>query len=491
MIYILYKNSVSFYLAFLFVALTFSSKAQQNQAIKAIDTITPATINADILQMNSTFRLNKPFDYSLPVDSIPVFSDLIYENRITELNLTSPIALDYNPVVKQYIDFYAIKKRGLVSKMLGMSQYYFPLFESALDRYHMPLELKYLAIVESALNPTARSKSGAVGLWQFLLPTAQMLNLKINSFIDERQDPVKSTEAACRYLEYLYNTFKNWQLALAAYNGGPGMVRNAIIRSGGKTDFWALRPYLPIETQGYVPAFIAVTYIMNYSGEHNIRPDNPKLFSYQTDTVMINQSIYFASIVSSLKIPLETVRFLNPSYKTNYIPKSNEPVPLVLPANKISDFIEIQKNIFSYSFPSDTISKIKSTPANESRSLTTHMVEKGDYLNKIALNYRCSIEEIMEWNNLSKHELTTGSVLKIWVPDQIAASMTDITNKEQNKTPLIQKKIIYTVQEGDTLFSISKKFLGTTISDIMLENNLSIESALIPGTQLKINMSSN
>jgi membrane-bound lytic murein transglycosylase D len=485
MLHKLFKNL--FFYFFIIVSIQFNySYAQNSQDIKSINN-SQANIDSSIINMQSTLKQNKDVQYSLPVDSVPFFTDLIFESRLTKLSLTTPIALDYNQVVKKYIDFYAIKKRGLVSKMLGISQYYFPLFESSLDKYHLPLELKYLAVVESALNPTARSKSGAVGLWQFLLPTGQMLDLKISSFIDERQDPVKSTEAACRYLEYLYNTFNNWQLALAAYNGGPGTVRNAIIRSGGKTDFWELRPFLPTETQGYVPAFIATTYIMNYSVEHNIRPDVPKLFYYQVDTVMINQPVYFASIASNLKIPIETVRFLNPAYKTNYIPKSSESVPLVLPANKISTFVQNQNKIFSFAFPSDSISKIKVNPEEESRTLITHIVGKGEYLNKIALTYRCSVNEIMEWNNLNTISLISGTILKIWVPDHIAASITEMNNNDtKNHNIITQKSIVYTIQKGDTLFSISQKFTGTSVADIMQSNQLTKDSNLVPGTQLKI-----
>ncbi len=489
----MYPNYKEYRVKHLFVSiiLFFPILTSQGQLsnISATTTTASTSIDAGIIQMAPTLKKEKSFEFTLPVDSVPVFSDLVYESRIAELSLSTPIALDYNPIVKKYIDFYTLKKRGLVSKMLGMSKYYFPLFESTLDRYQLPLELKYLAIVESALNPTARSKSGAVGLWQFLLPTAQMLDLKITSFIDERQDPVKSTEAACRYLEYLYNTFNNWQLALAAYNGGPGMVRNAIIRSGGKTDFWELRPYLPAETQGYVPAYIALTYIMNYSQEHNIRPDVPKLFYYQVDTVMINQPLYFVSVANTLKIPLETVRFLNPSYKSNYIPKSSEPTPLVLPANKISVFIENQKSIFSYSFPSDSITKVKSVPTDESRILITHLVEKGDYLNKLALKYRCSVNEIMEWNNLKSFDLTSGLLLKLWIPDHVAANMADLAEKDQKPQDSFTKKtVVYTVQKGDTLYSISQKFTGTSVAQIIQENNLLQGYSLTPGTQLKINI---
>ena len=450
-----------------------------------------ANIDANIVKMSHALSTDKTIIYSLSVDSVPIYPDLIIESRITELSLTTPIALDYNPVVKKYIDYFSIKKRGLISKMLGMSQYYFPMFESNLDKYHLPMELKYLAIVESALNPTARSKSGAVGLWQFLLPTGQMLDLKINSFIDERQDPVKSTDAACRYLEYLYNTFKDWQLALAAYNGGPSLVRNAIIRSGGKTDFWELRSYLPTETQGYVPAFIALTYVMNYSEEHNIRPDIPKLFYYQVDTVMINQPVYFASIANKLKIPFETVKFLNPAYKTNYIPKSSEPVALILPANKISTFIQNQKAIYSYSFPTDSLLKMNNNYNNQSKTLINYIVQKGDYINKIALKYRCSVNDILVWNDLNSPNITSGTILKIWTPNQIENSITDDSNSDKQNEKLIKKTVVYTIQKGDTLYSISQKFTGTTIADIMLNNKLTNESNLIPGNQLIINTISN
>jgi len=433
---------------------------------------------------------NEINNYTLPIYSIPVSSELILEKRITELGLTTPIALDYNPVVKKYIDYFSLKKRDLISKMLGMSKYYFPMIESKLDMYHLPMELKYLAIVESALNPTARSKSGAVGLWQFLLPTGQMLDLKVNSFIDERQDPVKSTEAACRYLEYLYNTFNNWQLALAAYNGGPTMVKNAIIRSGGKTDFWEIRKYLPTETQGYVPAFIALTYVMNYSVEHNIRPDIPKLFYYQVDTVMINQPVYFASIAENLKIPFETVKFLNPAYKINYIPKSTGYVALTLPSNKIQLFIQNQSKIFSYAFPSDSLLKENTSYDKINKNVVNYVVKKGDYINKIALLYRCSVEDIQKWNNLNTLSLTTGSVLKIFTPLQ-SESVVNNENNSQDNESANKKIIVYTIQKGDTVYSISQKFNGVDVTEILKNNKINENENLIPGNKLIISTTAN
>ncbi len=199
------------------------------------------------------------------------------------------------------------------------------------------MELKYLAIVESGLNPFARSKSGAVGLWQFLLPTAQLLNLKINSFIDERRDPIKSTEAACRYLEYLYHLFDDWHLAIAAYNCGPTVVKNAILRTS-KNTFWEIRPYLPEETQQYVPAFIATLYLMNYAKDYQLDTKETTLYYHQTDTIMVDYPVYFSTIANKLNIPLDLIRFLNPAYKNDYIPKYTMPVPLVLPAEKIKEF---------------------------------------------------------------------------------------------------------------------------------------------------------
>ena len=206
---------------------------------------------------------------------IPDWHDSIYDHRLQELDALSPMQLDYNPVVRSFIDLYSKRRREQVGRMLGLANYYFPLFEQALDKYDMPLELKYLAVVESALNPTARSRVGAAGLWQFMYATGKMNGLTVNSYVDERHDPLKATEAACKYLTTLYNIFDDWNLALAAYNSGPGNVNKAIRRSGGKTNYWEIRPFLPRETAGYVPAFIAVNYIMNYHEEHllfNLQP---------------------------------------------------------------------------------------------------------------------------------------------------------------------------------------------------------------------------
>ncbi|NSW45573.1 MAG: transglycosylase SLT domain-containing protein [Bacteroidales bacterium] len=344
------------------------------------------------------------------ITKMPVLDDLTIEMRLSELNFQTPISLDFNDHVKKYIHYLLTQRKDVINRSLSYAGYYFPIFETYLDKYHLPMELKYLSVVESGLNPFARSKSGAVGLWQFLLPTAQLLNLKINSFIDERQDPIKSTEAACSYLEYLYNMFNDWQLAIAAYNGGPSVVKNAMIRSG-KNTFWEIRPYLSQETQNYVPAFIAMVYLMNYAKEYQLQPSENMVYYHQIDTVLVNKPIYFQKLSQILNINIETIRFLNPVYKQDYIPKMPTNVPLVLPSDKISAFIEHKNEIYNNDFPDPN-----QLNSNNTKKAISYTVKKGDYLTKLAIDFRCSPEDIKKWNNLKSNDLTTGSSLTIWTP---------------------------------------------------------------------------
>lgn len=349
-------------------------------------------------------------------DHVPVYADLVFEYRIAELDRRTPIELEYKDIVKDYIDLYTIQRRADVSRILGLAELYFPLFEEMLDKYDLPLELKYLAIVESALNPLARSSSGAVGLWQFLLNTSKMFDLKVNSYIDERRDPHRSTDAACRYLEYLYRIFNDWQLTLAAYNGGPGVVRNAIQRSGGKTDFWELMPYLPEQTQDYVPAFIAVNYVMNHAADHNIYPVEPKIFYYETDTVKITHSVSFRQISEVIGVSVSMITFLNPSFRRNYIPYYGKPEILVLPANKITDFLKYEKEIYGYNISGKNYNTLVAGAGNKTNRIKiVHTVKKGEYFHKIAINYKTTIEDLKAWNNLSSNNLNTGQKLEIWV----------------------------------------------------------------------------
>ncbi|MCX7863099.1 MAG: transglycosylase SLT domain-containing protein [Bacteroidales bacterium] len=335
----------------------------------------------------------------------------IVKERIEKLNYQTPIQLEYNEAVRKYIQYFLTEKKEWLKNCIRLSNYYFPIFEMYLDKYELPLELKYLAVIESGLDPFARSKSGAVGLWQFLYPTSQLLNLKINSFIDERQDPHKSTEAACRYLEYLYNIFNDWQLAIAAYNAGPTVIKNAILRSGNKTTFWEIKPYLSVETQNYVPAFIAANYLMTYANEYLLNDQVSCLYQHQVDTVMVDKPLYLGEVSKTLNIPIETLRFLNPQYKKDYIPYSFNPMPIVLPKEKVSEFIKQSQMLFNNSIPPSATTNVTN------RKVINYVVKKGDYLTKLAVEFRCSPEDIKRWNNLTSNELTTGSVLTIWTVD--------------------------------------------------------------------------
>lgn len=345
-------------------------------------------------------------------DLIPTFADLVYEVRLMELDVKSPVDLDFNQSVKNYIDVYTIKRRDKLSVMLGLAQYYFPLFEQELDKYDLPMEIKYLAIIESALDPLAKSSSGAVGLWQFLYNTGKMFDLKVDSYIDERRDPVLSTKAACEYLSYLYSTFNDWHLALAAYNGGPGTVKKAIQRSGGKTDYWELRPYLPEQTRGYIPAFIAANYAMNYALEHNIKMTPPKYDFFDVDTVRISSPVRFSVLAEELNIPVESLRFLNPVYKLDYAPSYEGRSYVVLPMENIEPFLEKEAIIYSRS---GNASAKNSGSNTEYSGKVIHKVKKGEYLHRIAITYKCTVEEIVEWNNLQGTNINEGTDLVIFV----------------------------------------------------------------------------
>lgn len=349
-------------------------------------------------------------------DTIPRYPDLYYEIKISELNKTSPVALDFNPYVKAYIELYTIQRRKELATLIGLSQLYFPVFDEALDRNSLPLELKYLTIVESGLNPMAVSKSGAVGLWQFLMTTSGMFDLTVNSYVDERRDPIKSTEAACRYLQYLYSTFHDWQLVMASYNGGPGETRKAIERSGGETDYWKIRPFLSEQAQNYVPAFIAMVYIMNHYADHNIVPVPPSYTYRQLDTLHIRYAVSFKQISEILNLPVEHIRFLNPVYKRDYIPELGYPAVLILPEDKIPVYLQNEVNILgSYSEPLNYNAMVKNAGSTENKNRIVHVVEKGDYFHKIALKYGCTIENIKAWNNLDSLSLVPGQKLTIWV----------------------------------------------------------------------------
>ncbi|WP_262326626.1 lytic transglycosylase domain-containing protein [Carboxylicivirga litoralis] len=348
------------------------------------------------------------------VDSdYPHYPDWMYENRLKELDKATVVKLDYNAKVQAYIDVYTVKRREHLSNIIGRADYYFPLFEEYLAKYDLPMELKYLAIVESALEPRAKSSSGAMGLWQFLYHASRMFDLKVDNYVDERCDPVKSTEAACRYLKYLYRNLNDWQLALAAYNGGIGVVQKAIERSGGKTNFWELQPYLPKAVQSYVPAFIAVNYVMNNYQRHDVTLNPAPLTFKEVDTVYIHKSLSFEQIHQAAQTPLEVVEWLNPSYTKNYIPVYDEPVCLFLPKKGVIHFVRAVHELEAENPP---ISKAMPIGDKTDRESFVHQVRKGEFFHKIAIDNECRISDIIYWNNLPNRNLYINQRLIVWRP---------------------------------------------------------------------------
>lgn len=435
---------------------------------------------------------------------VPSYSDEVYTSRISKIQ--SPIPLNFNQQVKEYIDLYALKKRGLTERVMGLAQLYFPMYEQVLDQNDLPLEFKYLSIVESALNPMAKSRVGATGLWQFMLQTGKMYNLKVNSYIDERRDPLKSTQAACDYFKNMYRIYNDWLLVIAAYNCGAGNVNKAIARSGGKMNFWEISPYLPRETRGYVPAFIAVTYLMNYAADHNLTAVPPVINFHEADTVMVDQQASLRDISDVVGVPYDLLCYLNPVYKRGIIPEANEPQALRLPSNKINTYIAsldkifIPENLASYSAATSDV-----TPLNDYMTRTVkkyHVVKKGEHLYSIADKYNCSINDLKRWNKFRSTKVYKGQRILVYTAGKpktlaqaetkakpevkMSGKVTAKTVKTKTGSGLSADKYIWhTVQKGDTLYSIAKRYGGLTIEDIKELNNLESNS-LKPGTRLKL-----
>ena len=365
--------------------------------------------------INFTDDAQKLNIYNFEPGYIPVWSDSVYRERIQCINLQTPIELVFNDEVKSYINAYAVRRRATTSKMLGLSELYFPIFEEALDRYGLPLELKYLPIVESALNPVAGSRAGAKGLWQFMYGTGKNYGLKQTSYIDDRFDPYLATDAACRHLKDLYNIYDDWLLALAAYNSGVGNVNKAIRRAGGAKNYWVIWAHLPRETRGYVPAFSAVVYVMNYHIEHNIYPTEPTLLVHETDTVMINEVLSFEQINEVLGTPIETIKFLNPSYKMGIIPASEKQAySLKLPTKDLLDFVSKEQEIFAYKTASGLYKEKMQEEIKKASEVNIHIVKSGETLSAIAKRYRTTVTKIKGWNHLKSDNLKIGQKLVVY-----------------------------------------------------------------------------
>ena len=352
----------------------------------------------------------------------PQFSDSVYIDRLSRI--PAIMEMPYNDIVRKFIDQYAERLRQQVSFMLSACNFYMPIFEEALDAYGLPLELRYLPIIESALNPTAVSRAGATGLWQFMISTAKIYGLESNSLVDERRDPIKSTWAAARYLKEMYDIYKDWNLVIAAYNCGPGNINKAIRRAGGKTDYWEIYNYLPKETRGYVPAFIAANYIMTYYCNHNICPMETNIPA-NTDTVQVSKQLHFEQIADICKVPKEEIKSLNPQYKKEIIPGNIKPYTLRLPIEAISTFIDNQDTIYAHRaselFRNRRTVAVKQTSSSRTTQavagkgkLSYYTIRRGDTLSTIAEKLGVRVSDLRRWNGLSGSRITAGKRLKIY-----------------------------------------------------------------------------
>jgi len=413
------------------------------------------------------------------------YEDVVYKElstdtlkaRLAKLNARTPFNVEYNPILESVIKSYLKRNKQGMERLMALSTYYFPMFEQELDKYDIPLEIKYLAIVESALNPKARSRVGATGLWQFMFPTGKMHGLDVSSYVDERMDPERSTEAAAQYLASLYKVFGDWDLVLASYNSGPGNVSKAIRRSGGSTDYWHLRRFLPRETAGYVPAFLATLYLFEYADEHKFQPPKPDVVYFETDTIQVKQLLSFDQISKVTGVEKEMLQFLNPSYKLDIIPfVEDEKYSLRLPKPATGKFVTNESAIYNFVENQKLEEKKELPKLVKTEDRIRYRVRRGDYLGKIAEKYGVGISNIKRWNNMRSNNLRIGQYLTIYPrkPVEVASSSSKSSNPK-----------IYTVKNGDSLWSISKKFPGVTVQNLRSWNDMNT-SSLKPGMKLKL-----
>ncbi|WP_418264419.1 LysM peptidoglycan-binding domain-containing protein [Flavobacterium faecale] len=460
-------------------------------------------MTTDIASIDSSIKV----DYELPTD--------LLKSRLEAMNAKSPFRIQYNENLENVIKSFLKYRRKSYERLMAVSEYYFPLFEETFAKQNIPLEIKYLAIVESALNPKAVSKMGATGLWQFMYQTGKQYELKIDSYVDERSDPLKATQAAAQYMSNMHAIFGDWELVLASYNSGPGNVSKAIRRSGGKQNFWDIREYLPKETQGYVPAFLATMYIYEYHKEHGIKPNRAVLQHFATDTVMIRREMTFKQISDLLDVPMAQLQLLNPSYKLNTIPVYNDAKHfLKLPKDKIAVFVSNEEKIYAYvqresenrtgTFQNNRAIAATSVSKSDSIKLTAantqyYKVKQGDNLNAIASKYDVSVESLMKWNNLNSSYIAYGDNLKIAVPDSIVKSNKSVaTSKAAVAEVKVHKEeavvhseeepqdeaTYYIVQKGDNLNSIARNH-NVSIADLTSWNGLTTGTIQL-GAKLKV-----
>lgn len=443
------------------------------------------------------------------------FPDSVFIERLQLLSEMSTIEFPFNSRVKNFILLYTAKRRSLTQNILGLSNYYFPIFEEELNRQGMPMELKYLPVIESALNPRAFSKAGASGLWQFIYSTGRFYKLDINTYVDDRNDPYKSTVKAVKYLKDLYAIYGDWFLVIAAYNCGPGNVNKAIRRSGGKRDYWEIYYRLPRETRGYVPAFISAAYTMNYYKEHNLHPTASDLPAY-VDTIMVSQPLHLKQVSEVLDISLDHVRDLNPQYRRDFIPAGTRQYPLVLPTEYTFAFIDREDAVFAHKkeeLHAEKRSRVEVSnsryvgPAPANGTKLYYTVKSGDNLGFIADWYDVGLSQVRNWNGIYRNTIRVGQKIVVYVPQnksdyyrqvntmsfaqkQARSGKSVPNNVASVKNAPPQQTIsgdyeYYKVRRGDNLYTIAKRYPGVSAQNIMDINNMK-SSSLQVGMLLKI-----
>jgi membrane-bound lytic murein transglycosylase D len=446
------------------------------------------------------------------------YPDSVYIDRLSKIN--SVIHLPYNNVVRSHIHVYTVRQRQKFCAVLGLMDYYFPMIENIFDSYGIPTELKYMSVIESALNPNAFNRhSGATGLWQFIYGTGRLYGLTVNSVVDERRNPIKSTQAAAKYMKDLYDIYKDWILVIAAYNCGPGNVNKAIKRSGNKKDYWEIYYRLPRETRGYIPQYIAAVYAINYYKEHNLAPI-PLDIPVATDTIMVNKDIHLAQISEVMGIPIDELRALNPQYRTGLVPGTSKPQALTLPMSHLGTFIDLNDTIRGYK-PDVYLSKAtriadptRSTssyvPADiKGKSKVYYTVKEGDNLGFISGWYRVGLSDLRYWNNIYRNTIRVGQKILIYINDKETEYYSKINSLTfEEKQALVGKSVplnvntatlqttdvgesegdfvVYTVQNGDTIWDIVKKYSDVTTTQILSLNNISDPEKIQVGQKLKI-----
>uniref|UniRef100_UPI00404970C9 LysM peptidoglycan-binding domain-containing protein n=1 Tax=Flavobacterium sp. TaxID=239 RepID=UPI00404970C9 len=395
-------------------------------------------------------------------------TDLLKE-RLQYLDNKSAFNISYNPNLEKSIKYYLKNRKKSFERLIGMAEYYFPIFEESLAKYNVPLEIKYLAVVESALNPKAVSRMGATGLWQFMYATGKQYKLDINTFVDERSDLLKSTEAACQYMVNMYKIFGDWDMVLASYNAGPGNVSKAIRRSGGKQNYWNIRPYLPRETQGYVPAFLATMYVYEFHKEHGFEPQKFQYNPMLTDTIMVKDKITFKQLSDLLDVSLEELQFLNPSYKRDYVPFQNDKQHFLrLPLDKIAVMTSNEPLIYAYAkLDFDQMEQPISEMLVE--DVQYYTVRKGDYLGRIAKKFRVSVNDIKRWNGLRSNNLSVGKKLRI-------ESFKKVVNTKKEPVKKKSEEVVAQTKASEKAEKVAEETLNETEENTLEETGQEVEN---------------